>query len=122
MPQIKWNSFIPANAAATFFTAAVSATLPGGPHFDKMKKKLPTPYGLFQEWANNNLQGDWASTKMKGYFAIGVADATDVALLVNQFGVVGTTKLNFGNSMARQLNYTDSGFGNLASQLGYTVK
>jgi hypothetical protein len=122
MPHIAWNSFLPANSAATFFMAVVSATLPGGPHFDKKMKKLPTPYGLFKEWAKNNLTGEWASIKMKNYFVIGVADAADATLLVNQFGVACTTQLKFGNSLARQLNYTDSAFGSLASHLGYIVK
>jgi hypothetical protein len=122
MPQIAWNTFMPLHPSATFFTATVSAVLPNGPHFDRTKKKLPTPYGLFQEWAKSKLQGDWASTKMRGFFVIGVTDSSDATLLVRRFGNRGTTQLKFAQSFAHQLNYRDSSFGPLATQLGYTIK
>jgi len=70
MAYMSWNSFVEKHKKRVGFLAAVSAALPKGPHFDKNNKKLPTPYGLFKEWASKSLNGDWASTKIKGGFII----------------------------------------------------
>lgn len=55
MAKKQWSGFFSNRPNAVTYTSAVSASLPKTMQFDKNKKKLPTPYGLFCEWAKNNL-------------------------------------------------------------------
>lgn len=74
------------------YASSVSAELPKKMQFDKNKKKLPTPYWLFCEWAKNNLRGDWASTTIAGGGAVAVESQSDIALIQSTFGASTQSK------------------------------
>ena len=85
MSKRTWKSFHAKHKnALCCFVAGVSAKLPGGPRLDKDKKKLPTPYKLFQEWASSNLAHDWTSMKIHGGFVICVLTISDANAIANK--------------------------------------
>lgn len=121
MAHMTWNSFVGKHKSSTCFGAGVSAKLPKGPHFDRNKKKLPTPYGLFQEWLSVSLTGDWTTTKVHGGFAVCVANPTDAALISKTFGTTGSTVRTPISSQTHQLLYRDSSYADLAKTMGYAI-
>ena len=121
MAKLTWNAFRDKHKNPAGYTAAVSASLPNGPNFDKNKKKLPTPYGLFKEWASASLSGDWASTNFKGGFIVCVESQADSQLISKQFGIIGEAKNTPACENTNQLGYRDSSYGDLAKLLGYKL-
>lgn len=122
MPKKSWNIFASTYPSATTFTSAVSAALPKHLQFDKNRKKLPTPYGLFIEWARGNLTGDWASTSIKGVgFAVSVETQTDIQLITITFGTIGSVKKTPVANKTIQVNYKNSDYANWAKKLGYKL-
>lgn len=121
MPKIQWNYFVSTHKDAHGFSAAVSAALPKGPHFDKGGKQLPTPYALFLEWAAANLSGDWSAVKASGGFMICVADPADAKAVRTAFGTVGYVKRTLACSKTQQIGYSDGGYAKLAKRLGYEL-
>lgn len=122
MAKKTWNKFTSKNENPIGYIAGVAAKLPGKNYFDLNKKKLPTPYGLFQEWASITLTGDWATTKVPSGFIICVISASDSSLIVNKFGKVGSSKETPACSNTTQISYQDSSYGLLAKSLGYKLK
>lgn len=121
MAKLPWNVFSSKYKAPIGYIAAVSANLPKGVCFDKSKKKLPTPYGLFQEWAAKVLTGDWATTKVPGGFIICVAAQADASLIDKQIGTVGVAKNTPACINTTQMCYQDSYYAALAKALGYSL-
>jgi len=121
MAKLSWNEFIAKHKKPTGYVAAVSSALPKGLHFDRNKKKLPTPYGLFQEWAAKSLSGDWASTKVPGGFIICVESQADASTITRGFGVIGQTIATPACANTTQIGYHDSDYAALAKALGYSV-
>lgn len=103
-------------------TSVVSASLPKKIQFDKNKKKLPTPYGLFFEWAKNNLAGNWASTTISGGgFAMAVESQSDSALIRSTFGASAQPKKTPVGNKTFECGYSDSMYASLAKSLGYVL-
>ncbi|MEL7965813.1 hypothetical protein AAG587_05535 [Vreelandella neptunia] len=122
MAKKQWNGFFSSRPNAVTYTSAVSATLPKKMQFDKNKKKLPTPYGLFCEWAKNNLTGDWASTTISGVgFAISVESQDDSALITSTFGASAQPQSTEVGNTTFQCGYSDSRYASLAKSLGYVL-
>lgn len=122
MAKMSWNDFVTAYPASEAFTAIVSASLPNGPHFDKNSKKLPTPYGLLQEWLKAKLAGDWTSQTAKGVVMVRIATSQDVATLKARFPAVGAAKKTPIAASTTQISYADADYTKLAIELGYTPK
>ena len=121
MTYMSWNSFVIKHQARVGFLSAVSASLPKGPHFDKNNKKLPTPYGLFKEWATKSLNADWASTKVPGGFIICVSSKDDAICITKNFGLTGEKRSTPACDRTEVLKYSDSNYTGLAKQLGYNI-
>ena len=120
MSSMTWNAFMTKHKNYFCFSAVVSKNLPKPPHFDRNKKKLPTQYGLFQEWLAANLAGDWASMKVTGGFIVCVATDSDNACITKKFSVTGVVKSKLSNN-TQQLHYRDSNYPSLAKELGYAL-
>jgi len=122
MSNITWNSFVTKHKSPVGFSAAVSATLPKCLHFDKNKKKLPTPYALFKEWCDKTLQDDWSSQKFKGGFIVCVSSQNNAKLIQLAFKVISNQPKNTpACAKTYQIGYTGSGYGALAKKLGYAI-
>ena len=122
MAKKQWNGFFSSKPNAVTYTSAVSGRLPKKMQFDKNKKKLPTPYGLFCEWAKNNLTGDWASTTITGVgFAVSVESQADSALILNTFGASSQPQNTAVGNTTFQCAYVDSTYASLATSLGYVL-
>ena len=121
MAYISWNSFQERYKASTGFVAKVSAKLPNGPHFDRKKKVLPTPYGLFREWLSKSLVGDWTTKKIPGGFVVCVAGKSDETVVSRKFGTIGAATNTSISDNTYQLRYQDSNYGELAKSLGYDI-
>jgi len=122
MSNIAWNSFVTKHKNPLGFAAVVSATLPKGPHFDKNKKKLPTPYTLFKEWCDKTLKDDWSSQKFKGGFIVCVSSQNDAKLIQSAFKVLNAQpKSTPACAKTYQIGYSDSGYEALAQSLGYAI-
>ena len=122
MSYISWNTFVSKHKSPIGFAAAVSATLPKGPHFDKNKKKLPTPYALFKEWCDQSLTNEWSSQKFKGGFIVCVSSQNDAQLIQLAFTILNNQPKNTpACAKTYQIGYTDAGYGALAKTLGYAV-
>lgn len=89
--------------------------------FDNNKKKLPTPYGLFVEWANANLTGDWSAMKVTGGFYISVSEKQDAGVIKNKFGTTPQAKKTPASDKTFGINYSDSNYSALAKSLGYAI-
>jgi hypothetical protein len=121
MPKIDWNKSVTVYPKMGLYGAAVSAGLPATLKFDKTGKRLPTPYGLFQEWLKASLSGYWATAKMPGGFVIGILNGSEQALVVSKFGPLQPSQLVVGGRKVPFLRYQDAHIGVLANQLGYSV-
>lgn len=122
MAKKQWNGFFSNRPNAAVYTSAVSASLPKKMQFDKNKKKLPTPYGLFCEWAKDNLSGEWASTTIAGVgFAVAVESQSDSALIRSTFGASAQPKRTSVGNTTFQCGYSDSKYRSLAKSLGYVL-
>lgn len=88
---------------------------------DRNGKKLPTPYGLFEQWARNNLNGNWSTMKIRGGFYVAVSDLNDCQLISNRFGVGGPFRNKIGKSTPLLLKYSNGNYAPLAASLGYVV-
>ncbi|WP_157725044.1 hypothetical protein [Vogesella sp. LIG4] len=122
MPKKSWNKFVGTCQSAITFTAKVSAGLPKQLQFDKNGKKLPTPYGLFVEWAEASLTGDWSSTSIRGGgFAVSVELQTDAQIVMTTFGTIGAFQKTTVSNRTIQVNYKDSDYAGLAKKLGYQL-
>lgn len=119
MAKLSWKSFTEKHPSPFGFAAVVSS--PKGPLFDKNRKKLPTPDGLFQEWASVSLSGDWSSTKLNGGFIICVESKSDVALIERTFSIIGSAKNTPACANTVRLSYKDSDYPNLAKTMGYKL-
>lgn len=121
MARIKWNAFLVKYTRSSCFASAVSRSLPKGMKVDKRGNKMPTPQGLFQEWAKANLQGDWTTTSIQGGFIIRVVMSQDEQLISQTFGVVGKPTPIADCGHAIPIAFRDSSYGRLARNLGYAV-
>lgn len=121
MPKISWNTFAGKHPTAEGFVTKVSSKLPNGPHFDKKKKRLPTPSGLLQEWLRQNLSGDWCAMTNRGVIALRIATPTDIAVLTTEFPARGAPQSSPFATSTTQIDYSDSDYGPLAKSLGYDV-
>lgn len=101
----------------------VSNSLPKDLRFDEANKKLPSPYGLFREWAKKSLKGDWASLQVPGGFAVRVADQEDAHVIARKFAVkAGPPKETAVGPRTYVFGYQDGSYGTLAQELGYAVR
>ena len=121
MAKKSWNSLVKAYSSRATFGCAVSAALPPAARFDKKKRKLPTPFGLFNEWAKAKLVGDWASVKESGGFYISVADAQDAEIIKKTFGLVGEPRRTPVSDRTFQVGYSDAKYKPLALALGFDL-
>lgn len=121
MAKLSWNSFIEKHKDPIGYVASVSGRLRKGQTFDKNNKKLPTPYGLFCEWASKNVTGSWTSTKNGGDFIICVASKDDAVRIADKFGTVGKAKKSKLCANTTQIGFQDSSYGPLAKELGYSI-
>jgi hypothetical protein len=121
MPKKPWNEFVVQYPTSPAFVAAVSPSLPDGPHFDNAQRKLPTPYTLLQEWLKMNLVGDWCSQYAKGLLAVRIASTTDAVMLTNRFPTKGASKQTPVAASTTPISYGDSDYKKLATELGYSL-
>lgn len=121
MSKLSWNIYNKKYVSPLGFSSAVSPALKGGPHFDSKHKKLPTPYGLFQEWASIFFTGDWTSIKINGGFIVCVNSQTDDALIRQKFGVIGVPIKSTACANLVRMNYKDSDYKALAKFIGYQL-
>lgn len=121
MAKIAWNIFTNTYKSPIGFAAVVSGSLPKAMAFDRNKKKLPTPYGLFLEWAEKTLTGSWSSTKVTGGFFICVDNQTDANVIAKKFGTIGVSKKTQACDNTTQIGYQDSKYVALAKSLGYSL-
>ncbi len=119
MAYMSWDTFQKKHKTSASFSASVSGKLPKGPHFDKNKRKLPTPYGLFRTWLSVSLVGDWTTTKVPGGFLVCVADLDEADFIKKRFGVTRTVLKTQISDQTYQLRYQDSNYGSLAKELDY---
>lgn len=120
MAKKSWNDFIKNHPSRTIFGASVSANLPSAAQFDKKNRKLPSPYGLFNEWAKNNLKGEWSATKVPGGFYIAVSQQQDVDLIKSTFGFLGEPISTPVSRKTQKIGYSDSRYASIARALGYS--
>ena len=124
MPQLTFNSFefyLARHQESFNFTAAISSSAPRGHNIDRMGKKMPTPYILFQKWASRSLSGEWATRKYKGGFIICVADMKAATLIAQTFGSAGPLKKTTSGERNVLLGYKDAHYNHLATKLGYDI-
>ena len=122
MPKKDWNTFVSSNPNAPGFAAQVSKVLPKQvPKFDRNSKRLPTPYGLFQEWLTTALQGDWAATSVSGGFIVCVSSPQDEQLIRRTFGPVSPPQTTPACKQTSVMSFHDANYGDLARKLGYAV-
>lgn len=121
MAKLSWDKFVEDQPLRVAFIAAVSAGLPPHLHFDKTNVKLPTPYGLFVEWARKNLQDDWASTKVPGGFVISIMSKPDAKLIAEGFSLRDGPKRTPFCKKTYTIGYSDSSYEDLARSLGYSI-
>ncbi|MEJ2743481.1 MAG: hypothetical protein P8176_13635 [Gammaproteobacteria bacterium] len=121
MANVKWNTFVAKYRTPVGYISEVSAKLSGGVQFDRNKKKLPTPYGLFKEWASVKLQGDWTSQKLKGGFIICVATKQDADSISKAFGLVDGPVKTKACNQTYKIGYKNGTYGKLAKSLGYSL-
>lgn len=122
MAKKPWKNFLITRPTAITFTAAVSSQLPKELQFDKKKNKLPTPYGLFTEWAKKNLTDDWSSITISGVgFAIAVESQADINLIKNKFGTIGQFNKTQVGDKTIQCNYKVEDYVKLAKLLEYAL-
>jgi len=119
MAKLSWKDFNAKHRDPFGLGAAVSSGLPGATHFDKNKRKLPTPYGLFLEWSTASITGDWASCKLTGGFIVCVETQADAEIVMRKFGTLGGWKETPACAKTIQIGYRDSGYASLAKSLGY---
>lgn len=116
-----FESFLSEHPESYSFTATISSSTPKGLDTDKSGKILPTPYGLFHEWAKVSLSGDWVTTKYKGGFIICVADLKDATVISHVFGTTGTLRKASTGDRNVALGYKDTDYSQLAKKLGYDL-
>ncbi|MCM2289110.1 MAG: hypothetical protein NDI67_08790 [Sulfuritalea sp.] len=125
MAKIIFNSFewfLKKHPESFSFATTISFSAPMDPGTDKRGKKLPTPYGLFQEWAKVSLSGDWVTTKYKGGFIICVADLKDAITITHVFGIsTDTLRRTSTGERSLALGYKDSDYMQLARALRYDL-
>ena len=121
MSFIPWNKFTTKHKHPIGFGAGVIASFPK-PIFDQNKKKLPTPYGLFKEWANQTLTGDWSSTKVKNGFIVCVTAKSDIIEIRKEFGYTNSPVKTPMCDKTYPMHYRNSGYAKLANKLGYKIK
>lgn len=121
MAKHSWNKFIDTYSKRLIFAAAVSATLPKGSELDKNGRKLPTPYGLFSDWCEAYLSGDWATTKVSGGLLVCVATKGDAKCIQDEFKIVGPAKRTPAGKETYPIGYKDSQYAALAGDLGYVL-
>ncbi|MGI9575358.1 hypothetical protein ACRYJU_14860 [Alloalcanivorax xenomutans] len=123
MPKQSWNNFKKSHAHSICFSAGVSSKISSrkGTTFDLAGNKLPTPYGLFLEWARASFKGDWASLKIQGGFAILVSDPEDANRVVKAFGKLGQAKRTRLSPVTQQIGYRDQTYPKLAKAFGYAL-
>ncbi len=121
MARKDWNTFVKQYPNSAGFVAAVSRSLPNGPHFDKKNRKLPTPYGLFQEWLQSALMGDWSATRVPGGFMVRVATKQDAERILRAFPATGRARTTPACRRTIPFSYRDASYGALAKQLGYVL-
>lgn len=122
MAKKPWKNFLITRPTAKTFTAAVSSQLPKELQFDEKKNKLPTPYGLFTEWAKKNLTDDWSSITISDVgFAIAVESEADANMIKNTFGITGQFKKTQVGDKTIQCNYKDADYAKLAKLLEYDI-
>jgi hypothetical protein len=122
MAKKQWNGFCSNRPNAVTYMSVVSGSLPKKMQFDKNNKKLPTPYGLFCEWAKNNLSGDWASTTISGVgFAVAVDSQSDNALIQSTFGASVQPQKTTVSNTTFKCGYSDSNYASVAKLLGYVL-
>ena len=119
MAKLSWDKLVKDHPLRVAFIAAVSPGLPPHVQVDKTEVKLPTPYGLFTDWARQNLQDDWASTKVSGGFAISIISEPDAKRIAETFGLRdGPKRTPFGKK-TYTIGYSDTSYEDLARSLGY---
>jgi hypothetical protein len=121
MPKVSWNDFVAQYPNSPGFVAAVSRSLPKKAQFDKKGLKLPTPYALFQDWLQQNLTGDWATTSVPGGFVVRVATQGDAQLIQKKYPLTGAAIKTPAAQKTYPFSYRDASYGALAKALGYSV-
>lgn len=120
MGKIRWNDFVELHGNGYFFCSIVYSALASGPHFDRIGKRFPSPYGLFQEWMKKNLKGTWSTTKVKGAFCAATEDDEDARLIVSTFGAHKDVA-KIGGLNPQFILYSDSSYGEVARAVGYVL-
>lgn len=123
MPKRAYNDFVRKHPKAMRLRAQVSSKGPGT--YTPKGLKLPTPYGLFEEWCHAHLTGDWALdggkvVNSQRVFSILVVLVVDAKALQKAFGF---TKIATGRYAGQtRVGFGDSKYTNLAKALGYDIK
>jgi hypothetical protein len=121
MPKLAWNDFMEAHKDWAAFAAGVRASLPPKMRFGKDGKERPTPYGLFIEWGELTLKGDWATTKAKGGFFLAVATEQDANLIIAKFPATAPKMNPVLKRLVTGIGYRDSSYVPLARALGHDI-
>jgi hypothetical protein len=119
--KLVWNNFVNTCKNPIAFAARASARLPKGIDFDKNRKKLPTPCGLFNEWCAANLAEDWSITKISGGFIVCVTAKKDVKKIKDEFRIVGDAKITKACKETYPIGYGDLQYAVLAGDMGYVL-
>ena len=114
-----WNTFVKKYPDAVALTAAVSSSFPLD--FDEKKQKLPSPYGLFLEWVEKRVTGDWTSAKVRGGFAVRLASIDDAKAIVAKYPALTRLKSTGVANKTAQISYRDTSYVHLAKELGYVL-
>jgi len=121
VPKKSWNIFVCDHPSRFTFFAAIPASLPAGTKFDRTGAELPSPFGLFNEWASGRLTGEWASSKVRGGFVLAVSERSDFNTIKRMFGFVGPLQETPASPETQQIGYTIEVCPRLASHLGYNI-
>lgn len=124
MPKLTWNVFSTKYQTPFCFSGSLPKAIPNGQHFDKNRKKLPTAYGLFLEWASITLKGDWSSIKDGRAFMLRVKDVSDASIIKATFKLIGLPKKTNLCANTQVIDFCDStysGYISLAKSIGYNL-
>jgi hypothetical protein len=116
-----WSAFLAKHPKAIQLAAVVSSRLPPALRSDQGGNKIPTPYKLFCEWLEINLEGDWSSTALKQGFVLGITNEADKITILKAYGPATHKGFRFNEKSIPVLRFFDGSYVELASKLGYKL-
>ena|SRR5579871_3629228 len=120
MPRIGWGRFAEKYPRSVAFEAITGGETPR--IYDRSGRQLPSPYGLFREWLERSIDGDWASLKLNGSFAVRFASEDDVRRVLGRFAQLGPVRKTRIAPRTCPIGYFKRSFWPLAKELGYEVE